>query len=79
MKKKFVSISANTGYLLETYSSASGLTDEFYQICQDNIGKSKRYLSNDLYDGVYNAKWKMMVPGTKAYLKNGGDVVDDRI
>lgn len=68
-----------TGYLLETYSSASGLTDEFYQICQDNIGKSKRYLSNDLYDGVYNAKWKMMVPGTKAYLKNGGDVVDDRI
>lgn len=68
-----------TGYLLETYSQASGLTDEFYQICQENIGKSKRYLSNDLYDGVYNAKWKMMVPDIKAYLKNGGDVVDDRI
>ena len=67
------------GYLLETYSSALGLTEAFYQICQEHIGKSKRYLSSDLYDGVYNAKWKMMVPNTKANLKNGGDEVDDRI
>ncbi|MDD3251385.1 MAG: type IV toxin-antitoxin system AbiEi family antitoxin [Lachnospiraceae bacterium] len=66
-------------YLLETYGPVSGLTEKFYQICQDHIGKSKRYLSKDTFDGVYNAKWKMIVAGTNAYLKNGERGEDDRI
>lgn len=66
------------GYLLEAYSSTTGITDEFYKICLEHIGKSKRYLSKDVYQGAYNAKWKMIVPDVKAYQKNGGEV-DDRI
>ncbi|MEG0933535.1 MAG: type IV toxin-antitoxin system AbiEi family antitoxin [Lachnospiraceae bacterium] len=66
------------GYLLETFSSSTGISEEFYKFCQEHIGKSKRYLSNDIYHGVYNAKWKMIVPDMKAYQKNGGEM-DDRI
>lgn len=66
------------GYLLETYSTA-GLTDVFYNTCLSHIGKSKRYLSKDIYQGVYNVKWKMIVSDTEDYLKNGGYGEDDRI
>lgn len=68
-----------TGYLLENYCTASGLSDEFYQICKAHIGKSNRYLTKDIYNGVYNAKWKMVIPDTATYLKNGGLEEDDRI
>lgn len=46
------------GYLLEAYSSTTGITDEFYKICLEHIGKSKRYLSKDVYQGAYNTKKK---------------------
>ena len=65
------------GYLLETYFKASGLTDEFYKTCLEHIGKSKRYLSKDIFQGCYSAKWKMVVSDAKAYLKNGVRGEDD--
>ena len=67
------------GYLMETYYSATGITEEFYQICLEHIGKSKRYLSNDIYQGNYNSKWKLVVADTKIYRKNGDNGEDDRI
>lgn len=66
-----------TAYLLEMYSSASGLSDKFYQTCREHIGKSNRYLTKDMYDGSYDAKWKMVVPDSKTYLKNGETREDD--
>lgn len=68
-----------TAYLLETYSSASGLSDRFYQICREHIGKSNRYLTKEIHNGKYDAKWKIVVPDTKTYLKNGDTGEDDRI
>ena len=61
-----------TGYLLETYYANSGITDNFYECCQEHIGKSKRYLSKDISQGVYHSKWKMIVPVEKnsRYLHN---------
>lgn len=67
------------GYLLENYASVSGVTKELYQVCLEQTGKSKRYLSKDVFEGTYNAKWKMVVPDKNVYLKNGGQAEDDRI
>lgn len=68
-----------TGYLLETYYANAGITDIFYEFCQKHIGKSKRYLSKDVQQGVYNSKWKLVVPDTKTFLKNGENGDYDRI
>lgn len=67
------------GYLLENYASVSGVTKELYQVCLEQTGKSKRYLSKDVFEGTYNAKWKMVMPDKNVYLKNGGQAEDDRI
>lgn len=59
------------GYLLETYCLGTGVTEEFYHLCLEHIGKSKRYLSSDIYHGCYNAKWKLIVADTRICQKNG--------
>ena len=64
------------GYLLETFSTSVGITEEFYTFCQGHIEKSKRYLSNDIYQGTYNAKWKLIVPDMNDYKKNGVEMDD---
>ena len=51
-----------TGFLLSEQKEQLGLSDDFFKECQDKIGKSKRYLSRDLADGVYNDQWKLVVP-----------------
>ncbi len=58
------------GYMLETYGNME-TGDEFYEFCQKNIKKSKRYLSKDVRQGVYNHKWKLVVPDAVMYSKNG--------
>lgn len=68
-----------TGYLLETYYAKGELTDKFIQICQEHIGQSKRYFSKDIYERAYNARWKLIVPDIKTYLKNGENSSYDRI
>ena len=40
------------GYLLENYASVSGVTKELYQVCLEQTGKSKRYLSKDVFEGT---------------------------
>lgn len=58
------------GYMLETYGNMES-GDKFYEFCQKNVKKSKRYLSKDVRHGVYNHKWKLVVPEAVAYSKNG--------
>lgn len=68
------------GYLLEKYNMEIDLSDNFYNTCRSHIGKSKRYLSKDIFQGKYNAKWKLIVPANgKELEKNGGIITDDRI
>lgn len=46
----------------------------FFKECQNKIGKSKRYLSRDITDGVYDSQWKLVVP-SDLNVKNG--VIED--
>lgn len=50
------------GFLLSEQKEQLGLSDDFYKKCQSEIGKSKRYLSRDLINGVYDDQWKLVVP-----------------
>ena len=63
-----------TGFLLSEQKEQLGLSDDFFKECQQKIGKSKRYLSKDLADGVYDAQWKLVVP---QYLSVKNGVVED--
>lgn len=58
------------GYMLENYGNLE-IGDGFYEFCQKNIEKSKRYLSKDIRHGIYNPKWKLVVPDATEYSKNG--------
>ncbi len=63
-----------TGFLLSKQKEQLGLSDIFFKECQNKIGKSKRYLSHDITDGVYDSQWKLVVP-SDLNVKNG--VIED--
>lgn len=65
-----------TGYLLEQFRENKELSDEFFEECLEQTGKSKRYLSRDINEGSYDAKWKMVVPTQGLFLKNGEYEID---
>ena len=67
-----------TGFLLSEQKEQLGLSDDFFKECQDKIGKSKRYLSRDLADGVYNDRWRLVVP-QQLNVKNGVMIEDATI
>ena len=68
-----------TGYLLEIYYKSNELSNNFYSLCMEHIGKSKRHLSKDTFKGFYDSRWKLIVPKANAYLKNGENGNYDRI
>ncbi len=63
------------GYLLGNAKDRHGLSDLFFEICKEKIGKSKRYLTGPPAEGVYNSEWKLVVPKNIFNLKNG-DLTD---
>lgn len=58
------------GFLLSEQKEQLGLSDDFFKECQSRIGKSKRYLTRDIVDGVYDDEWKLVVP-QRLGIKNG--------
>jgi hypothetical protein len=56
-----------------------GLSDSFFEVCMKKIGKSKRYLTKDASDMVYDNDWKIVVPKNITLIKNGENVINDRI
>ena len=52
-----------------------GLTDEFFDTCKSQIGKSKRYLTKDMSSGRYVDEWKLVIPENIYNMKNG--VIED--
>jgi len=51
------------GYFLNHYRKEMQLSKEFIKYCKNNIGKSKRYLVNEVKeDNYYNNEWGLMVP-----------------
>lgn len=52
-----------------------GLSDEFFDTCKSQIGKSKRYLTKDMSSGRYVDEWKLVIPENIYNMKNG--VIED--
>ena len=50
-----------TGYILEHFQKGFRLSDTFFNECVSHIGKSTRYFTLNRR-GVYDNKWKMIVP-----------------
>ena len=50
------------GYFFQRENQQLHLSEAFYQECRNRIGKSKRYLIKQHYDGLYNAEWRLIVP-----------------
>jgi predicted transcriptional regulator of viral defense system len=61
-----------TGFLLKSQQERIGLSNEFFQICKNRIGHSKRYLTKDYKEGKYDTVWRLVVPEQMNYLKNEG-------
>jgi predicted transcriptional regulator of viral defense system len=59
------------GFLLWHCRDTLGLTDHFFSVCREHIGKSKRYLTADMTKGVYIGEWNLVVPSDLLYMKNG--------
>lgn len=59
------------GYLLSEQQDKKGLSDEFFDICKEKIGMSKRYLTRDYKNGQYNAEWKLVIPNGLHNMQNG--------
>lgn len=67
-----------TGFILLPYQKKLGLSDDFFELCREKIGLSKRYLTKEDIKGRYDDTWKLVVPVNMSDLKNGG-VPGDRI
>ncbi|MGL4668665.1 MAG: type IV toxin-antitoxin system AbiEi family antitoxin domain-containing protein [Saezia sp.] len=50
-----------TGYILQHFQKTFRLSDDFFLQCAANIGKSTRYLAK-MENGIYNKKWRLVVP-----------------
>lgn len=53
-----------TGFFLSRLQTELGLSDDFFGVCQRNIGASKRYLLGpaDEMSVAYDSRWRLVVP-----------------
>ena len=58
------------GFLLEQFRETLGLSDAFFEVCEDCISKSDRYLIKEHAGFIYHPKWRLIGP------KNIDDIVD---
>ena len=65
------------GYLLWEHKEKMGLSDDFFERCKAQIGKSKRYLTRDQIGGRYDDTWKLVIPDNLKSMKNGWMIDDD--
>lgn len=49
------------GYLFEKYWGEK-IPNSFYEMCQERMGKKTRYLDVNVGHGIYNRKWRLIVP-----------------
>lgn len=71
--KKF--LYQKSGFLLEHFQDTLSLSNEFFDICKKNSGKSSRYLTNNMQKDrmSFSAKWHLTFPeNIRNDLINGG-------
>lgn len=58
------------GYILEHFRKSLKLSDEFFEVCQREKGKSVRYFSSSIPQNnfIYNSRWGLMVPEDLLYI-----------
>ena len=52
------------GFILEFFQNSLQLPDSFFDLCKNNIGKSTRYLYENVKSesNYYNNKWQLIIP-----------------
>lgn len=52
------------GYILEHFRDSLKLSDNFFRVCHQCMGKSKRYFTKPAGQSrmMYNSRWELMVP-----------------
>ena len=59
------------GFLLSANKENLRLSEDFFEVCKQQIGKSKRYLTKEAETGRYDKEWKLIVPEGLFDIKNG--------
>ncbi len=69
-------LSQKVGYLLEHSQNNLRLSNEFYQMCKQMTGKSKRYLSKERKNGKLIKEWNLVVPEDMYKIQGmAGDII----
>jgi len=63
-----------TGFLLEPQKGRLSLSDDFFKVCKERTGLSKRYLTRDCQAGKYDSNWRLVISPETYNLKNGGEI-----
>jgi hypothetical protein len=63
-----------TGYLLSQFNEVLRLPESFFAECEGHVGKSVRYLDQDLpdQDRTYDRRWQLVVPRRLAAMLTQG-------
>ena len=63
------------GYILEYYSEALGLNDDFFHACADGLPGGKRYLYRNLQRGrhTFSKKWRLYTPPDLSAVTSQGE------
>lgn len=67
-----------TGLILKQFKEQFGLSQGFFDICKQHIGKSKRYLCEDMKCDTWIGEYQIMVPSNLFQLKNGEEQYEIR-
>lgn len=59
------------GFLAEMFQEELGLSNDFLNACEDMLGNSKRYLTEDAIEVSYSGRWKLVYPENIKNIKNG--------
>ena len=68
-----------TGFLLHGEKELLGLSESFFDECKQHIGKSKRYLTADIYEPAYNDEWKLVIPRNLSIISDQEVITDAAI
>lgn len=63
-----------TGVILEHFRAGLGLSTAFFEVCEERISRSDRYLSKEHAGFVYYPKWRIIAPrNMDAIINKGAD------
>lgn len=61
-----------TGFLLEKEQERLSISNDFFEVCKERVGLSKRYLTKDCQIGRYDGDWRLVIPSEIYHLDGRG-------